>query len=85
MTERSATGSGYTLDMKTAKQEVRDLLDRLPADVSMDTLLYELEFLAAIRRGLEDVENGRVVSQEEVEERVRGWRESSGQQRLSKP
>jgi predicted transcriptional regulator len=71
--------------MKTAKQELRELLDRLPDDVSMDAVEYEIHFLASVRRGLDAIARGDVVSQEEVEERLKRWRESSGRARLSNP
>ncbi|HEY7801553.1 MAG TPA: hypothetical protein VIE40_02660 [Dehalococcoidia bacterium] len=71
--------------MKTAKQELHDLLERLPDDVSMDAVEYEVRFLASVRRGLDAVERGDVISQDEVEERLKRWRESSGRARLSNP
>lgn len=71
--------------MKTAKQELHDLLERLPDDVSMDAVEYEVRFLASVRRGLDAIERGDVISQDEVEERLKRWRESSGRARLSNP
>jgi predicted transcriptional regulator len=71
--------------MKTAKQELHDLLERLPDDVSMDAVEYEVRFLASVRRGLDAIERGDVISQGEVEERLKRWRESSGRARLSNP
>ena len=69
--------------MKTAKQEVFDVLERLPDDVSMDTLLVQLHFRATVMRGLDDVRRGDVVSDEEVRERLKKWLESSGREKLS--
>ena len=44
--------------MKTPNQEVLDLLDTLPGDVSMDTLLDTIRFKAKILRSLERADRG---------------------------
>ena len=54
-----------------AKKTVRDLLDRLPDDCSLEDILYHLYVVRAVERGLSDVEAGRVMSHEEVEESLR--------------
>ena len=51
--------------MKT-KDTVRDLLDRLPDDCSIDDVLYHLYVIQSIERGLADAEDGRTVSHEQV-------------------
>jgi predicted transcriptional regulator len=53
--------------MQTAKQEVSDLLNRLPEDCSLEDIQYHLFVLQKIERGLKDAEQGRVYTQEEVE------------------
>ena len=69
--------------MKTAKQELVELLERLPDDAPMDTLLAEMHFKAMVLRGLEEVRRGEVISHEEVKSRLNKWLESSGQTRLT--
>ena len=59
--------------MKPAKKEVSDLLSRLPEDCSLDDIQYHLYVLQKIERGLSDIENGRVLSQDEVEKRMSKW------------
>ncbi len=71
--------------MKTAKEEALDLLERLPDDVSMDTLLAQLHFKASVLRGLAEASRGEGISHEEAKERLAKWLESSGRQRLSGP
>jgi hypothetical protein len=71
------------MSMKTPKEEVRTLLDRLPDDVSMDSLVAEIDFLASLQRSTEDIERGDVYTPEEVRRRLNKWLESSGQERLS--
>lgn len=56
--------------MKT-KDAVRDLLDRLPDDCSLEDVLYHLYVLQKIDRGLADAEAGRTISHEEVAEEMR--------------
>lgn len=69
--------------MKTAKEEVIAVLETLPDDVPMDTVLTQLHFRASILRGLEDARRGDVVSHEEVKQRLNKWLDSSGRERLS--
>lgn len=54
-----------------AKETVRDLLDRLPDDCSLEDILYHLYVVRAIESGSADTEAGRTISHEEVEERLR--------------
>jgi hypothetical protein len=53
------------------KESVRELLDRLPDDCSLEDILYHLYVMQAVERGLADAEAGRTLSHEEVEERLR--------------
>lgn len=59
--------------MQTAKQEVNELLNRLPDDCSLEDIQYHLYVLQKIERGLEDAEEGRVYTQEDVEKRMSKW------------
>jgi predicted transcriptional regulator len=59
--------------MGTAKDEVRKLLDRLPDDSSFEDIQYHIYVREKIDRGLQDVREGRVLSQEEVERRMAKW------------
>ena len=59
--------------MKTAKQEVRDLLDQLPESASLEDIQYHIYVRQKIRKGLEDEAHGRVVPQAEVERRMARW------------
>ncbi|MBI5044065.1 MAG: hypothetical protein HZC10_09630 [Nitrospirae bacterium] len=59
--------------MQTAKQDVNELLNRLPDDCSLEDIQYHLYVLQKIERGLKDAEEGRVYTQEEVEKRMSKW------------
>lgn len=56
--------------MPTAVDEVRQLLNQLPEDVSLEDIQYHIYVRQKIERGLEDVREGRVISQENAEERI---------------
>ena len=56
--------------MSTAKQEVRLLLDQIPDDATFEDIQYHIYVREKIERGLKDVEEGRVVSEEEMERRM---------------
>ena len=57
---------GHTLDM-TNKEIVEDLLRRIPDDASLHDIARELEFIAAVRQGVSELDHGQSVSIEEVE------------------
>ncbi len=61
--------------METAKEEVRRILDTLPDDATLEDIQYRIYVRQAIAAGLRDVDQGRVVSQEEVERRMSRWTE----------
>ena len=59
--------------MATAKQDARRVLDGLSEGASLEDIQYHLYVLQRIGRGREDVEAGRVVSRDEVEQRLARW------------
>lgn len=59
--------------MDTVKQEVSNLISRLPDDCSLEDIQYHLYVLQKIQRGLKDAEEGRVYSQAEFEKRMAKW------------
>lgn len=59
--------------MRTAKQEVKKLLDQIPDAASYEEIQYHIYVRQKIERGLKDVADGRTVSQEEVERRMTKW------------
>jgi hypothetical protein len=69
--------------VKTAKQELQEVLERMPDDASMDALLHEMHFKASVLRGLEQARRGEGIPQEELEARLIEWRKSSGRRKLS--
>jgi predicted transcriptional regulator len=61
--------------MGSPKDEVRRILDQVPDDVSYEDIQYHIYVREKVERGLKDVEQGRVLSQEEVERRMSKWTE----------
>lgn len=57
----------------TVKQEVERVLAKLPEDASLEDVQYHLYVLQHIERGRRDIEEGRVLSPEEVERRMARW------------
>jgi hypothetical protein len=55
-----------TPDMSN-KQIVEDLLERIPEDASLHDIAREIEFIAGVRRGLDELDRGERIPIEEVE------------------
>jgi predicted transcriptional regulator len=54
----------------TSKQQILEVIERLPDDVPVDQVIEELYLLHKIQIGLEQVQAGRVVPPEEVKQRL---------------
>ena len=59
--------------MATAKDELTKLIQDQPDDSSYDEILRELAFNLMVHRGLMDSDEGRTISNEEVQRRIRTW------------
>jgi predicted transcriptional regulator len=55
------------------KELALESIQRLPADASLDAIAERLEFLAAIRKGLGQIERGETVSHDEVKRQLAAW------------
>jgi len=55
------------------KELALDSIRRLPEDARLDTIAERLEFLAAIRKGSEQIERGETVPHEEVKRQMAAW------------
>ena len=53
------------------KKIVRDLLDRLPDDCSLEDVQYHLYVLDAVQQGLDDADAGRVMSHDQLKAELR--------------
>ena len=57
----------------TDKEIAQDLLNRIPDDTSLEDIARHLDFIAAIRQGRFELDNGDSVSIEELEEEIPSW------------
>jgi predicted transcriptional regulator len=60
--------------MATAKQELERLLAQQPDDSSYEELVRAMAFEIMVKRGLEDSDAGRTVSDKEIRRRIESWR-----------
>jgi len=56
-----------------SKEIIKDLLLRLPDDISLHQIAQEIEFIAAIRQGISELERGESVSLEQIEQELPSW------------
>jgi len=59
--------------MTAPKEEAKKIIDALPEDTTYDEILRELAFDKMIQRGLEDIEDGKVISNNEMEQTIATW------------
>ena len=55
------------------RQIVIDLVQKLPDDTSLHEIAREVEFVAGVREGFEQLERGEGVSAEEVRKLIPSW------------
>ena len=61
-------------DMPTVKERMTDVIQSQPDDASYEEIMRELAFERMVDRGLEDSRKGRVISNVDMERRLRSWR-----------
>lgn len=61
--------------MKTAKDEVRELLESLPDDASLEEIQYHIYVRQKVQKGLVAASEGRTLTHEEVVSRMSRWLE----------
>ncbi|MDP1772504.1 MAG: hypothetical protein Q8L15_09490 [Methylobacter sp.] len=59
--------------MQAVKQEALNTIARLPEDADMEEIMYRLYVLENIRRGQQDVAQGKTQSAEEVLRDIQTW------------
>ena len=69
---RSARTSSYASERQVhAKQQVQDLLDRLPDDCTIDDVLYHLYVMRSVNQGLAEIQAGKGIPHEQVVQELR--------------
>ena len=59
--------------MASLKQVTIETIKRLPDECSLEDIMYEIDFIAQVLEGLKDAEEGRMLSTEELLNRVKQW------------
>lgn len=60
--------------MSLVKEQLVKIISEQPDDSSRDEIVRELIFAGMIQRGIADSEAGRIISNEEMQRRIRTWR-----------
>jgi predicted transcriptional regulator len=55
------------------KEAVLELVKRLPSEISMRDILEEIEFVAAVKEGLSEIDQGKGVTIDAVEKMMEAW------------
>ena len=55
------------------KEIVADLLQRLPSDASLHEIACEIEFVAVVREGLEELNRCERIPLEQIEKELPSW------------
>ena len=66
-------GQGTTNAMSPLKQQVIDLVQALPDDVTADDVLAEIYYKMPVDGGLAELDRGEAIPHEAVEERMARW------------
>jgi predicted transcriptional regulator len=69
--------------MNAVKDEAIRLIQSLPDDCSIEEIQYHLYVIQKVEKGLSDIDEGQIVSQEEAERRVAEWGKFTGRNRPS--
>lgn len=62
----------------TDKEKVLDLVQRLPDDISMEGILYELDVFQAIEESIRQLDAGQGIPHEQVVKEMAQWLKSPG-------
>jgi predicted transcriptional regulator len=59
--------------MSALKEATIEAIKKLPDDCTPEDILYEMKFLAKVFRGLKDIEEGRVLTTNQILDRIDNW------------
>lgn len=66
-------GAGERRIMESIKKRMVEIIKEQPDDSSYDEILRELAFERMVERGIADSDAGRIISNQEMERRIRTW------------
>lgn len=61
------------------KEQAVEVIKSLPDDCTLEDIQYHLYVIEKVKRGMQAIEEGRVITQEEAEKKVKEWLKLSGQ------
>lgn len=56
-----------------AKQEAISAIQNLPDNTNLDEILYRLYVIKKVQQGLKQLDEGQVISQEELQREIEQW------------
>lgn len=59
--------------MSSVKEKMTEVIRSQPEDASYEEIMRELAFERMVERGLGDSRRGRLISNEDMEHRIRSW------------
>jgi predicted transcriptional regulator len=59
--------------MSNAKEKMTEVIQSQPEDATYEEIMRELAFEGMVERGLADSRSGQLVSNEDMERRIRAW------------
>lgn len=59
--------------MSNVKEKMTEVIQSQPDDATYEEIMRELAFERMVARGLEDSRRGQVVSNDDMERRIRTW------------
>ena len=57
----------------SSKEIIKDLLFRLPDEISLHQIAQEIEFVAAVREGMAELDRSEEVTIEQIEQDLPSW------------
>jgi len=59
--------------MESLKQEIMNAISKMPETADIDDIMYRLYVIDKVRKGKEAVQQGKVISVEELREEIKSW------------
>jgi len=57
----------------TVKEQALKAIETLPEDADFETVIREVEFVAGVRKGLDELDRGEGIPIEDVRKEIQGW------------
>ena len=62
-----------SIDVMSQKELVLEAIQELPDDSSIDQIADRVEFLAAIQKGMNDLDRGEIIPHETIKRQMAAW------------